>query len=358
MSIYVSAKVKLYAEEIIFMNRFLPKIIGAVVLVCLFATFISCSCSKCQVETIEINNLQNWINFVNEFNKGNGSYSESLKISVNTSLDFSESSNYKLGSKDVAFNGEIDFNDNFLVYGDCFIENAEDVKIQNLHVFQREENCVYGSLVNRCSGNAEFENIVINSSIDNPSDSSILFSSSLLIRNGDCIKITGVSIFNAFISDYESIGGLVGECNKLEIYDLDMNSVTVQSLSGYLVTDAGLVARSVKELLLEDCNFERSTVLTLHYASGCVIDCEKVNINNVAYKDCYIITFPTITLPSSSSGLVWRNLSEFTQKNLSFDNVILNASDVGYITADSQSVYYKYDVLSESDKINKTDKTQ
>ena len=158
------------------MNRFLPKIIGAVVLVCLFATFISCSCSKCQVETIEINNLQNWINFVNEYNKGNGSYSESLKISVNTSLDFSESSNYKLGSKDIAFNGEIDFNDNFLVYGDCFIENAEDVKIQNLHVFQREENCVYGSLVNRCSGNAEFENIVINSSIDNPSDSSILFS--------------------------------------------------------------------------------------------------------------------------------------------------------------------------------------
>lgn len=126
----------------------------------------------------------------------------------------------------------------------------------------------------------------------------------------------------------------------------------------YLVTDAGLVARSVKELLLEDCNFERSTVLTLHYASGCIIDCEKVNINNVAYKDCYIITFPTITLPSSSSGLVWRNLSEFTQKNLSFDNVILNASDVGYITADSQSVYYKYDVFSESDKINKTDKTQ
>lgn len=47
------------------MNRFLPKIIGAVVLVCLFATFISCSCSKCQVETIEINNLQNWIDFVN-----------------------------------------------------------------------------------------------------------------------------------------------------------------------------------------------------------------------------------------------------------------------------------------------------
>lgn len=137
-----------------------------------------------------------------------------------------------------------------------------------------------------------------------------------------------------------------------------MNSVTVQSLSGYLVTDAGLVARSVKELLLEDCNFEKSTVLTLHYASGCVIDCEKVNINNVAYKDCYINTFPTITLPSSSSGLVWRNLSEFTQKNLSFDNVILNASDVGYITADSQSVYYKYDVFSESDKINKTDKTQ
>ena len=46
------------------------------------------------------------------------------------------------------------------------------------------------------------------------------------------------------------------------------------------------------------------------------------------------------------------------KKNLSFDNVILNASDVGYITADSQSVYYKYDVFSESDKINKTDKTQ
>lgn len=331
------------------MNRFFAKMIEAVVFLCFFISFISCSSSKHPIETIEINSLQDWFTFVSEYNDSNDSYSESVKISVNTSLDFSESANYELGSRDTAFNGEIDFNNNSLVYGDCFIENAGDLRIKNLHIFQKAKNCVYGTLVNSCSGNAEFENVVINSLNDNSSNGSILFSSSVLVKNGNIVKISGLSIYNAFISDYENVGGLVGECKKLEINHLDMNSVTVQSLSGYLVTDAGLVARSAKELLLEDCNFERATVLTLHYASGCVIDCEKMNIDNVTYRDCYINTFPTITLPSSSSGLVWRNLSEFTQKKLIFDNVVLNASDVGYITADLQSVYYKYDVNKKAD---------
>lgn len=321
---------------------------------CLVFTLVSCTETETINETptsVTIDSGDDWCDFVERYNSGEyvsdiAETADTADITVEFAPELELVADRSLGTPDIPFRGELRFNGSRVVFSENLVAYADDVSISDLCVYSNGERRVLGSIVANCTGKAEFTNIRLNSIVDTygstivPSPETLCFDSPILLGSGGDVLLDDIRIFNAVVSSYESAAGLIGSCDSLDAARLNINSMTVQSLYGQLTTDASLIVRTAGRINMTDCEISRASVASLTYSSACALECMSAAVDNVRYRDCNISTFPTLTTPGSAAGIAVRGLNEFTESDLVFDNVSLNADLTGSITADPQSEYY------------------
>ncbi len=317
------------------------KIIFAAVPVLLALTFISCTAQKNPISAVEINTEKDWISFARKYEHQRDNYADSVKVKVGSPLNLTETES--IGTAEVPFNGEIDFCDNLITCSWNLVRYGDNVKITNLRVVSVDGG-VCGPIVGECSGRVEMENIRVNCAEDNFSGEGMLFSRGILAEQAQTVVLDDIEVFDVGVRHFGSAGGLVSECGKLVAKNVKMDDVGVQSPESShdgFISCAGLIACRADEVSLTDIEIKNCSAASTNCSSGGVVECKKMIVSNVKYKDCFIETTRKLSTPSNASGLVCRGLEEYSEANPVFEDVILIAENTGYVTADGESEFYR-----------------
>ncbi len=317
------------------------KITLAAALVLLALTLLSCTSPKTPISAVEINTEKDWISFARKYEHQRDNYADSIKIKINAPLNLKETES--IGTAEVPFSGEIDACGNLVICDLNLVRYGDNVKITNLRVASVDGG-VCSPIVGKCSGRVEMENIRVNCAEDDFSGEGMLFSRGILAEQAQTVVLDDIEVFDVGVRRFGSAGGLVSECGKLVAKNVKMDDVGVQSPESShdgFISCAGLIAYSADEVSLTDIEIKNCGAASTNCSSGGVVECKKMIVSNVKYKDCFIETTRKLSTPSNASGLVCRGLEEYSESNLVFEDVILIAENTGYVTADSESEFYR-----------------